>query len=209
MGRIYYIMGKSASGKDTLFRMLLEEKELLLKRIIPYTTRPMRAGETDGVEYFFCGEKQVLELEGLGRIIEMRAYKTIHGIWRYFTADDHQMNAEGQDYLMIGTLESYLKIREYYGKEKVIPIYIEVEDGIRLQRALDRERSQDTPKYEELCRRFLADAADFSEENLKQAGIEIRFVNRDLTETKEKIKKYIAERHVTINMPDILPEDAG
>ena len=73
----------------------------------------------------------------------------------------------------------------------VVPIYIEVEDGVRLQRALDRERMQAEPKYEELCRRFLADAKDFSEENLKKAEIERRFVNDELEETERQIKEFI------------------
>ena len=59
------------------------------------------------------------------------------------------------------------------------PIYIEVDDGERLQRALDRERSQDTPQYAEMCRRFLADSADFSEENVARAGIRKRFYNQN------------------------------
>ena len=103
------------------------------------------------------------------------------------------MADDKQDYLLIGTLESYLKIRDYFGKERVVPIYIEVEDGLRLQRALDRERSQTEPKYEEMCRRFLADSTDFSEEKLKEAGITKRFVNRDLKETKQKIKEFMLQ----------------
>lgn len=191
MGKIYCIMGKSSSGKDTIFKMLLQEKELDLKTIIPYTTRPIRAGEQNGVEYFFCNDKKVEELEEAGKIIELRAYHTVHGIWKYFTVDDGQVQLEHQDYLIIGTLESFLKVREYYGSEKVIPIYIEVDDGLRLQRALDRERSQDTPKYAEMCRRFLADEADFSEENLEAAGIVERFQNIDLTTTEAKIATFI------------------
>lgn len=193
MGNIYYMMGKSASGKDTLFQLLLGESGLPLKTVVLYTTRPMRAGERDGVEYFFCGEEQVREFESQGKIIELRAYQTVHGVWKYFTAADEQMDLEGQSYLMIGTLESYLKIREYYGKERVIPIYIEVEDGERLQRALERERAQEKPRYEELCRRFLADAKDFSEENLRAAGITKRFTNEVLEDTLREIKSYIIE----------------
>lgn len=193
MGNIYYMMGKSASGKDTLFQLLLGESGLPLKTVVLYTTRPMRAGERDGVEYFFCGEEQVREFESQGKIIELRAYQTVHGVWKYFTAADDQMDLEGQSYLMIGTLESYLKIREYYGKERVIPIYIEVEDGERLQRALERERAQEKPRYEELCRRFLADAKDFSEENLRAAGITKRFTNEVLEDTLREIKSYIIE----------------
>ncbi len=49
----------------------------------------------------------------------------------------------------------------YYGKESVIPVYIEVEDVERLIRAIRREQEQETPKYKELCRRFLADERIF------------------------------------------------
>ena len=124
----------------------------------------------------------------------MRAYHTIHGIWKYFTVADHQVDLDHQSYLLIGTLESYLKIREYFGTENVVPIYIEVEDGMRLQRALERERRQENPKYEELCRRFLADEKDFSEEKLKEAGITKRFCNESLEETENAIAAYIEEQ---------------
>ena len=191
MGKIYCMMGKSSSGKDTIYKMLLEDEELALRKVVPYTTRPMRSGETDGVEYYFCDEIRLAELQDAGLVVELRSYHTVHGIWNYFTAKDHQLEDENQDYLMIGTLESYLKIRDYFGMERVIPIYIEVEDGIRLQRALDRERGQQEPKYEEMCRRFLADAADFSEDKLKEAGITTRFVNENLKETVQNIKKYM------------------
>ena len=107
--------------------------------------------------------------------------------------NDDQIDLEHQNYLIIGTLESYLKIRDYFGKEKVVPIYIEVEDGERLSRALNRERMQESPKDEELCRRFLSDAKDFSGEKLKEAGITRRFVNQDLDETEEEIRRAILE----------------
>ena len=193
MGKIYCIMGKSSTGKDTLFKKILGDERLALKTIVPYTTRPMRAGEQNGVEYFFCDEEKVEQLEREGHIIELRAYDTVHGIWKYFTVNDDQIDLKNQDYLIIGTLESYLKIRDYFGKDKVVPIYIEVEDGERLSRALCRERMQENPKYEELCRRFLADAKDFSEEKLKEAGITRRFINQDLDETEKEIRELIVE----------------
>ena len=52
MGKIYYIIGKSSSGKDTIFKELLARIPQL-KRVVPYTTRPVREGEENGVEYFF------------------------------------------------------------------------------------------------------------------------------------------------------------
>jgi len=189
MGKIFCVMGKSSSGKDTLYQML--KKELEFDSIVPYTTRPIREGETDGVEYHFVTEKEVAELEEAGKIIELRAYNTVHGIWKYFTADDAQIDLEHRNYLMIGTVEAYEKLKAYYGEEHLVPIYIEVDDGIRLQRALNREKLQEQPKYAEMCRRFLADEVDFSEEKLAEAGIEKRFVNKTLDETKQELMDYI------------------
>ena len=191
MGKIFCVMGKSASGKDTIYRELLAHKELSLRRVIPYTTRPIRDGEVDGETYFFCSEKQVQELQDAGKIIELRTYHTVYGPWKYFTVDDGQFDEQTGNYLMIGTLETYGKIRTYFGEDRVIPIYIEVEDGERLIRAILREREQEKPKYEEICRRFLADAADFSEENLKQNGVNTRFNNSELTATIEQIAEYM------------------
>ena len=191
MGKIFCVMGKSATGKDTIYQKLLNESQLELKRILPYTTRPIREGEVEGREYHFCTEEDVQKLEKAGRIVELRAYNTVYGVWKYFTVDDGNIQLDKENYLLIGTLEAYTKIRDYFGADKVLPIYIEVEDGERLLRAIAREKSQDVPKYEEMCRRFLADAKDFSEENLKTAEIEMRFENLELSDTLAKVKKYI------------------
>ena len=193
MGRIFCVMGKSASGKDSIFKELMHDKSLKLKNIVPYTTRPIRDGEQDGKDYIFCTEADVQRLESENKIIELREYNTVYGIWKYFTVDDGQIDLDKNSYILIGTLETYVKICRYFGNEKVIPIYIEVEDGVRLQRALDRERCQKHPKYEEMCRRFLADAADFSKEKLQEAGIHRIFYNEDLERTEEDIVCFMRE----------------
>jgi len=191
MGKIFYIMGKSSTGKDTIYKKLLESRENAFHKIVMYTTRPIREGEQDGVEYFFVDENALKELEEAGKIIELRAYHTVHGIWNYFTVKDEQIDLESKDYLVIGTLESYEQTKRYFGKEKLVPILIELDDGVRLQRALDREKTQKYPKYQELCRRYLADEEDFSEEKVKAAEIEERFYNDDLEICLSKIKAYI------------------
>ncbi|MDD2981622.1 MAG: guanylate kinase [Hespellia sp.] len=193
MDKICYIMGKSSSGKDTVFQQL-QKKMPQLRLVVPYTTRPIRVGEKEGVEYHFVDEKKLEELEKAGKVIELRSYNTKLGIWRYFTADDGQIDLSGNDYLVIGTLEGYEKMRQYFGENVLLPIYIEVEDGTRLHRALGREDRQQEPKYAEMCRRFLADEADFSEENIKKAGIEKRFSNEELSECLQEIILYLKEK---------------
>ena len=195
MGKIFYIMGKSSSGKDTIYKKL-SERMPELQRIVPYTTRPIRDGEQEGVEDHFVGEDRLREMQEAGRVIEVRAYNTKCGVWTYFTADDGQIDLEKKDYLVIGTLESFQALKKYFGEEKIVPIYIEVDDGVRLSRALEREQREKEPRYEEMCRRFLADSADFSEENLRRAGIWKRFVNMELERCLEEIGAYIKDFRV-------------
>lgn len=192
MGKIFCIMGKSASGKDSIYSRLLADETLALSRIVPYTTRPRREGEQDGREYRFVDEAAVQALDAQGKIIELRAYNTVYGVWKYFTVDDGRID-DSRDYLYIVTLEGYRKMCAYFSKARIVPIYIEVEDGERLQRAAARERQQKKPQYEEMCRRFLADAADFSEEKLREAGISRRFANTDMDRTVKEIASYIKE----------------
>lgn len=192
MARLFYMIGKSSTGKDTIYREVISRTDLNLNPLVMYTTRPIRKGETDGKEYYFVDEKVLNELEKEGRVIEKRAYHTIHGIWTYFTVDDEHADLNRKDYLAIGTLESYAQIRNYYGEKLVVPVYIQVEDGLRLERALKREKQQSVPKYEELCRRFLADQADYAEEKLAKAGIDRRFSNdKDIMSCVEEVVAFI------------------
>lgn len=191
MSKIFCIMGKSATGKDTIYKKLLQDNELGLRRVVSYTTRPIREGESEGMEYHFTDVKTMQLLEEQGRIIECRAYDTIHGVWYYYMVKDNQIDLTHNDYLIIGTLESYIKLRDYFGSDKIAPIYIELDDGERLTRALEREKTQSEPKYEEMCRRFLADCQDFSCEKLRKAGINKFYVNNDLENCFQEIRRDI------------------
>jgi len=193
VGKIVYLMGKSSTGKDTIYKKLLENGEIELHTIVPYTTRPIRVGETEGVEYFFTDEEGFRKLKAEGKLIEDRVYDTCLGLWRYFTVNDGQLDLERKNYIIIGTLESYNRTKEFFGEERLLPVLVELDDGIRLQRALDREKTQDEPKYQEMCRRFLADAEDFAEERIEEAGIKRRFINKDLQQCLQEIMLYLKE----------------
>lgn len=196
MGKLIVLMGKSASGKDTIYKLLKEDKSLELKQLVPYTTRPMRAGEVEGEAYHFVTETQFKELLQKGRVIEHRSYNTVHGLWRYFTVADEQIDLSKDSYLLIATLEAYVSVLSYFGADKVVPVLVTLDDGVRLERALSRERQQDNPKYEEMCRRFLADSQDYSEEKIQTAGITRFFENKEAKEVAEEIADYIKEQLV-------------
>ncbi len=191
MNRIFYIIGKSASGKDTMYSRIVAELGLL--PIVLYTTRPVRSNEQEGVEYHFVDAERFREMEESGKVIESRTYHTCHGDWTYFTAAD-SISLDKGDCAGIGTVESFLRLREYCGRDVVVPLYVEVSDDIRFLRAVEREKNQTVPRYAELCRRFLADNEDFSDERLAEAGINVRFENNGTAdECFRMIEKYISE----------------
>ncbi len=190
MGKIYLLLGKSSTGKDTVFNKLLDNKALKLSTYVSYTTRPMRDGEIEGKEYHFCSEEKYEEYRKNGKIIEERCYNTIMGPWHYFTVNDGSFDSEN-DVLMIGTVESFLSVRDYFGGEKVKPVFIDCDDRTRLMRAISREDKREVPQYKEMCRRFVADSDDFSDEKIKAAGIKKRFINDDLERCAAEIAAYI------------------
>ncbi len=194
MGKIFVIMGRSSCGKDTIYKNILERKIVDLKNVIIYTTRPMREKEQDGVQYYFCNIDRYEAFKKDKKIIEERTYNTMYGPWHYFTVDDGQIDLEDGNYLIIGTVDMYVSMKKYFGKEKVVPLMISATDGVLMQRAMSRELKQEEPKYDEMCRRFLADKADYSDERLKQAEIDRTFDNNsDLIDCIEEIEKYIIE----------------
>jgi guanylate kinase len=193
MGRIFCLIGKSGSGKDSIFELLSGDKTLGLRGVVTYTTRPMRDGERDGEQYYFVSKEDLDKFDKSGRLIEIRRYDTVKGAWYYATVDDGQIDISRGNYLMILTPRGCLALKKRFGDENVVPVYLEVEDGERLDRALKRERKSANPQYKEMCRRFLADCEDFSEERLKAAGVSKRYINDDLAACAGIIRKDITE----------------
>lgn len=190
MGKIFCLMGKSSTGKDTIGKHLL--KTMDLKNIVLYTTRPIREGELEGREYYFVNNDEFKELETSGKVIEKRVYNTIHGDWTYATVDSN-IDLENNNYLVLNTLIGYEKLVNYYGKDTVIPLYIWVDLNTRIDRAFTREEKEKNPKYREICRRFIKDEEDFKEDNLTRLEIleDNRFENDNLDRCIYQIEKKI------------------
>jgi len=190
MNKIFYIMGKSATGKDTIYSKILQKCDWL-KPIVLYTTRPMRDNEIDGITYHFCDSKRIEKLAEMGRVIESRTYNTDIGDWTYATVYNFE---SGVNYISIGTLQSFIMLKEYFQKNmefKVVPIYLEVSDRTRIERAVNRENNQSNPNYKELCRRFLKGVDDFSPERIEEAGINKIYITEDSEECLIEIMKTI------------------
>lgn len=156
MKKIITLTGCSASGKDTLLNMIIWYNKNILP-IISTTTRPMRKGEKEGVNYYF---KDKIDLDSL---IEYREYKTVNGIYFYGIEKKEIENKLKQNDTLIVILDyrGLKAMREYCLKNniKIESYYIQVPLKTRLYRSLKREELEypDDEHYLEICRRAIAD----------------------------------------------------
>lgn len=161
MGKLICLVGKSGSGKDTLFKNIIEDNTFQITPIIPCTTRPKRKIEIDGVDYQFVSYEDLLRLEQSDEIIEKRVYHTVKGDWYYFTKSF--CLAENESLTIIITTPAAIKeLSKRFGKNNIIIVYLEADDYTRIERCLQRERTEKRPNYQEVCRRYLADEQDFA-----------------------------------------------
>ena len=193
MAKIICLLGKSCSGKDTIYKKLIADESLELVPLVTYTTRPLRSGEQEGREYHFTDEDGFNSLKEQGKVIEDRSYDTVYGLWRYFTVDDGTFDPKGKNVIAAaGTIPAFIRLRDHFGAENTVALMIETDDGIRLERAMRREKKQTVPRYKEMCRRFITDSEDFDEEKLKEAGITDIFMNNDdLAKCVDEVKEFI------------------
>ena len=61
MGKVFCIIGRSGVGKSTLERKVSER--LNFKRLISCTTRPMRGGEKEGIDYYYINNDDFQKLQ--------------------------------------------------------------------------------------------------------------------------------------------------
>lgn len=172
MNTIICVMGKSSAGKDCLARALVKKGKFTL--IVPYTTRPMRPGESNGNPYFFLSEEKY----GSEDIICDTKFESVHGSWSFgykrMAKDELDINIP---YVAVVSPKQFnMMADEYEGVVNLIGLYIDADEEERMIHAIMRERQKSSPDYAELCRRFVSDGSDFSHGNPDMEKMEKRNV---------------------------------
>lgn len=157
MGKIFMIMGRSSSGKSTVLSAI-KDMNPKVKVLLQRTSRPIRSGECNGVDYIFVNTDMALSSKG--KSIYFEELSVTSGVWYYY----YMPVILGKDdyYICIGRPKAYEAFLEYYGKDSVIPILLKADEGIVLTRSIARECLSDKPDFKELCRRFLLDSVDYN-----------------------------------------------
>lgn len=190
MGKIICVIGKNATGKKTIIEIL--EERLVLRKIIMYTTRPIKPGEVDGRSYYFVTNKEYEMMRERGLVLESHTIKDNNKEVTYFTSSIN-FRLESNDYITENTPEGYEKLKEIYGEDTVIPIYIYSDSYNRLKRAILREQRRNNPNYEELCRLFIEEEHSFAQ---KDDYFKNKFYNDDLNKCVEEIYAYLKSQGI-------------
>jgi len=142
------IFGKTNSGKTTIAKEL---EKLGLKRVVTYTTRPIRSNEVDGIDYHFINNDEFNQKKNEGFFIETAEYNAAFGYCQYGSAKN-------------SIVDNTVIVLNPYGVKKLeelnkdfIGVYLDLSDENIKKRAELRGDST-----EEIERRLIADKKDFS-----------------------------------------------
>jgi guanylate kinase len=162
MAKYIALCGKSASGKNAIQDTSLS-KLSFLKPIVSITSRPIREGEKEGVDYDFVSHEQIMEFLLSDKLIEHRVYypEGSDDEWIYGISQDSVDKDSDNIYIVILDIKGLQEFINYVGKENVLSFYIDASAKTRLLRSLNRQPNATDEQVCEFARRLLADDKDF------------------------------------------------
>lgn len=189
--KIFALLGYSSVGKDTILKQVLKDIDDV-KPIISTTTRPMRKGETEGVEYYFIDDTEFFR-RGTD-FVEQRIYHTKvkeNGIekdatWRYGI---ERAELEKDDYLIV-IVDSvgYRELKDYVGNGRIVPIFISAPQEELKTRALARGDLE-----AEVDRRLKDDYERFMDFRVRTVYHEVKNTNGRLEEAIKEVENIITK----------------
>ena len=189
--KIFALLGYMGVGKDTILKQVLKDMDDV-KPIISTTTRPMRKGETEGVEYYFIDDTEFFR-RGTD-FVEQRIYHTKvkeNGVekdatWRYGI---ERAELEKDDYLIV-IVDSvgYKELKDYVGNGRIVPIFISAPQEELKARALARGDLE-----AEVDRRLKDDYERFMDFRVRTVYHEVKNTNGRLEEAIKEVEGIITK----------------
>lgn len=204
MSKVFLIIGKSFSGKDTLLKELLNDNVFCennnLCQLVRYTTRRQRPGEVDHKDYHFIDNRYYIDNFKNNSNVVKTTYKSEFGELYYIT--DLSNLEPDKNYIMTGDVESIESFKRILGNDLCI-IWLLPPDWVLFERFVKRNDSEEYSniKYKEIQRRYVDDLIKFSKANvfLKNTTVMINLSQRVYkTHIKVWIQKFINNDLVSV-----------
>ena len=193
MSKVFLIIGKSFSGKDTLLNNIIKDKEFCtnnkLNKTIRYTTRPIRPGEIDGVDYHFINDIEYEEKYKYNPNVVISSFDSIYGNVHYIT--DLEKLHKDKNYIGTGDIDLINGYKNILDDDLCV-ILLLPPDWVLFERFCTRDDSVKSldEKYKEIHRRYRDELVTFGRLNLELANIScIISVAKD--PDMDDIKKYM------------------
>ena len=164
MRKLVILAGKSACGKDTVLRRLIELFPNKYTNVVSHTTRPIRPNERDGSDYYFVSEREIEAIP----MVETRVYQTAYGEWVYGLSEEEIILKLNSGLIPIvildldGAMDLSRWIRDTFDDIQVYRIAICASTILRLWRSWKRVGFK-LSALPEIIRRLIADSKDFSD----------------------------------------------
>lgn len=156
--KLILLIGCMASGKDTILKEMINEG--YAEPIISHTSRPMRKGEKDGIEYHFVSAEEMLKMKENNEFIEFKSYKAANNEkWYYGVNKNSLEKGLSKNYILIVDITGMRQIKEYFKDDKdmeITTIFLDVDKETRRKRAIMRD-DMTLEKVKEIERRLEAD----------------------------------------------------
>jgi guanylate kinase len=158
---VFVITGPSGAGKGTLEQALLARRPGRLELAVSATTRPRRAGEHDGVHYWFASDEQFDRFVDEDAFLEWVPYVSGH---RYGTlrSEIERIRAAGHAPLLDLEIEGALTVRDQVAESVTVFVDAPLSELERRLRARATESSGEIDERLSLARRQQQQASEFT-----------------------------------------------
>lgn len=185
---ILAIVGFSSAGKDTLAKYAHDN--LGYNFVVSHSTRPMRAGESQGNPYYFINDNQMCSLFVQNKLIEAREYDSVYGKWFYAVSKDEI--EDSKKYVVVVDLPGFQSLKKHFG-DRVKSVFIDCSEPERKKRAQLRGDFN----LDEWNRRYEDDKAKFPIKLIKNHMdwiLETTNCSKEKSENDLKEISYLAEK---------------
>ena len=132
-GKIVALVGQIASGKTTLAQFMEAHG---FKRIVTYTTRPKREGETDGISYHFLSDEEFTDKAESGYFAETTEYNAKFGNVHYGTSRESLETADGVNKVIALNPQGVIALKD--AGYDIFVVYLDMPQETLMRRALNR-----------------------------------------------------------------------
>lgn len=166
--KVYMIIGKSFSGKDTLLNKLLKDKEFCeinnIHKLVRLTTRKPRPNEVDGEDYYFISDEEYYRSYKDREDVAVSTFNSEFGRLYYIT--DFSKLEPDKNYITVGDPDSIKEYKKVLGTQLCV-IYLMPPNWEIFRRFSLRDDNSDYSdlKYKEIYRRFVDDTRKFGEDS--------------------------------------------